>query len=101
MRMIAIRLHKGLDLKASIESLVRKQKISAGCIMSAVGCLSHARLRMASATADDQDIRDYGEPLEIVSLMGNVSQERAHLHVAVSTQEGNVIGGHLKENCIV
>jgi hypothetical protein len=101
MRMLAIRLRRGEDVKAAVEAFVSEQKISAGTIISAVGCLSRARLRMAGATADKQDVRDYDEPLEIVSLVGNVSQKRMHLHLALSDSDGKVIGGHMKDGCIV
>jgi predicted DNA-binding protein with PD1-like motif len=101
MRMLATRLHRGQDVKASIEAFVREQKISAGAIISAVGCLSQARLRMADATSDKQEVRDYNQPLEVVSLIGNVGQERMHLHLALSDANGKVVGGHMKDGCIV
>lgn len=101
MRMLAARLHRGQDVKAAIEAFVREQSISAGSIISAVGCLSQARLRMAGATSDKQDVRDYHEPLEVVSLIGNVGQKRMHLHLALSDADGKVIGGHMKDGCIV
>ena len=101
MDMIAIRLREGQDLKLAIEEFVRDQKLSAATIISAVGSLNHARMRMAGAWPDRQDIRDYEGSFEIISLIGNLGQKRTHLHIAISDPEGNVIGGHLKEGSIV
>ena len=41
------------------------------------------------------------EHCEILSLMGTVSQERCHLHIALSRQGLSAFGGHLKEGCLV
>jgi uncharacterized protein len=100
-RMVAVRLHEGQDLKAAIEALVAEQKLSSATIVSAVGSLSYARLRMAGAQPDKQDIRDYDGRYEIVALIGNIGKGRTHLHLAMSDQDGQVIGGHLKEGTIV
>ena len=41
------------------------------------------------------------EPMEIVSLMGTVSEKRCHLHVSFSKEDLSVVGGHLVEGCII
>jgi uncharacterized protein len=101
MRMIATRLREGQDLKQSIERLVAAMNVSAATLISGVGSLNSAVLRMAGAGADRQDIRTYDGPFEIVSLIGNLGPGRVHLHMAVSDSEGRVRGGHVKEGCIV
>src|SRR5262249_22948830 len=100
-RMIAVRLRQGQDLKASIEEVVAELKLTSATVISAVGSLSHAHLRMAGALPDKQDIRDYEGHYEIVSLIGNLGQGRTHVHLAMSNDEGQVIGGHLKEGTLV
>lgn len=101
MRMIATRLRAGQDLKQTIERLVQAMNLSAATVISGVGSLSAARLRMAGASADAQDIREYQGPFVVVSLTGNVGPSRTHLHMAISNREGAVIGGHVKDGCIV
>jgi len=101
MRMIATRLREGQDLKQTIEKLVKAMNISAVTVISGVGSLSSATLRMAGAEAGKQDIRTLQGPFEIVSLIGNLGQDRTHLHMAISDKNGNVIGGHVKEGCEV
>ena len=101
MRMVAIRLREGADLKQQIEHVIREQKLSSAAVISAVGSLSHVRVRMAGAKPDAQDIRDYDGLFEIVSLIGNLGQDRTHLHIAFSDNNGVVIGGHVKEGSVV
>jgi predicted DNA-binding protein with PD1-like motif len=101
MRMIVTRLHEGQDLKQSMEKLVRAMNLSAATVISGVGSLHAACLRMAGAEAGRQDIRKLEGPFEVVSLIGNLGQERTHLHMSISDKNGNVIGGHVKEGCTV
>lgn len=101
MNLFAFRLRKGDLLKESIERVVAERKFSAVTIVSAVGSLSKLRIRMAGAQPDRQDIREFVEPFEVVSLIGNIGQGRAHVHIAASNKEGQVVGGHLKEGSIV
>jgi len=96
MRMVATLLRPGDDLREAIEKFVAEQKISAGTIISCVAALSHARLRMAGTARDVQDIKEFEGKFEVVSLAGNVGQNRTHLHMAISDKDGNVYGGHVK-----
>lgn len=100
--MIVTRLKEGEDLKKSICDFVAKKNLKSACIVSAVGSLSHANIRMAGASHDSQDMRSYSGSFEIVSLIGTISSDgKAHLHISISDSDGNVIGGHLKDGCIV
>jgi predicted DNA-binding protein with PD1-like motif len=101
MRMIATRLREGQDLKLTIEKLVKAMNVSAATVISAVGSLNAATLRMAGAEAGKQDIRVLTGPFEIVSFTGNLGLNRTHLHMSISDKDGNVTGGHVKEGCEV
>ncbi len=74
-----------------------EQQEQAGCLISAVGCLSLAQLRFAGAT---QATAIHGE-LEILSLSGTLSPDGAHLHIAISGSSGAVLGGHLCAGSLV
>lgn len=91
-----IRLKRGEDLLGSIRMLCQEKNIRAGVILSAVGCVSRARLRDASGVT----IREIGDHCEIVSLNGTVSVQRCHLHIALSKEDLSTIGGHLCLGCI-
>ncbi len=86
-----LRLRRGEDLLGSIRELCRDQNIQAGVVLSAVGCVSRARVRDASGVT----IREIPDHCEIVSLNGTVSAERCHLHIALSREDLTTLGGHL------
>ena len=92
-----VRLRRGDDLLLSIRELARQKNIRASVILSAVGCISEGKVRDASGVT----IREISDHCEIVSLMGTVSRERCHLHIALSKEDLSTIGGHLCAGCIV
>lgn len=97
MQTICKRLHRGDDLLLSIRRLALEHDISAAVVLSAVGCVSHARVRDASGV----NLRSVDEHCEIVSLNGTVSAARCHLHIALSKEDLSTVGGHLVEGCII
>lgn len=100
MRIIARKLQAGLDLKRAVAAIVAEEGLKASVIMSAVGGLSKARIRMPGAHDTNDNILEFEGPFEIVSLVG-IPQGSMHLHISFSDQEGKVFGGHLKEGCII
>lgn len=93
----SVRLHRGDDLMLCIKEIAREKEISAGVVLSAVGCISEGRVRDASGVT----IREIHDHCEIVSLNGTVSARRCHLHIALSREDLNTIGGHLCPGCII
>lgn len=92
-----VRLRRGDDLMLSIKELCREKKITAGVVLSAVGCISKGRVRDASGVT----IREITDHCEIVSLNGTVSEKRCHLHISLSKEDLTTIGGHLCSGCII
>ena len=74
------RLHRGDDLYESIQRYADAHHIAAGVVLSAVGCVYRWELRDASGV----DVQSGTEDVEIVSLMGTVSEH-----------------GHLRPGCLV
>ncbi|HEX5261976.1 MAG TPA: PPC domain-containing DNA-binding protein [Phenylobacterium sp.] len=101
MRTYAARLTPGADLKAELERLTKDHALRAGCILSCVGSLSSARLRMPGAAGDAEVITALAEPMEIVSLAGTLCAEGLHVHVSLARRDGSCVGGHLVPGCIV
>jgi hypothetical protein len=91
MKVIPLRLTPGQDLRLTLEAWMGEQDEQAGCVISGIGSLSVAQLRLAGAT---EATVICGE-LEIISLSGTLSPDGAHLHIAVADSSGTVIGGHL------
>jgi uncharacterized protein len=94
---LPLRLLPGEDLRQALEAWMGQQEEQAGCVISAVGSLSVAQLRLAGA-AEATAVRG---DLEILSLAGTLSPDRAHLHIAVADSSGAVLGGHLCAGSLV
>jgi len=101
MKIYTFRIKPGNDLKSELEKFAKAKDIQAGFIVTCVGGLSQATMRMAGALPDKQDIRTYEGDFEITSLVGTVSVNGVHLHMAISDKEGKSFGGHLKEGTII
>ena len=91
MKVVPLRLQPGDDLRRVLEAWMVDQEEQAGCLISAVGSLSVAQLRLAGA----REATVIRGDLEILSLCGTMSPDGAHLHIAVANSTGSVIGGHL------
>mmetsp|Transcript_18447 Transcript_18447/g.45732 ORF Transcript_18447/g.45732 Transcript_18447/m.45732 type:complete len:160 (-) Transcript_18447:2848-3327(-) len=101
-----IRLNPGEDLVSAIENAASQamsiSDSSSAFVMTAVGSLDKVSLRMANASRSDGDnispsneIRDWNERMEVVSLVGTLSASGKHLHMSLSDKNGTVVGGHV------
>lgn len=97
MKTYAVRLKAGQDLRAEIEKFAKERGIKAGVVVSCVGSLQKAVLRMAGA----KETKIFEGPFEIVSFVGTFEAGGQHFHLAISDKTGHVFGGHIKESCIV
>ena len=97
MKTYAVRLRRGADLLQSIEAFCAEHQIRAGVLLSGVGCVTKASIRDAGGV----NIVSIDEAMEIVSLMGTVSEKRCHLHVSFAKEDLSVIGGHLVAGCMI
>ena len=95
MQIFTFRLKPEQDLFNEIEAIVAEKNIEAGCVLSAVGSLTHATLRLANR----DHYSEYDGHFEIVSMTGTVSAHGSHLHVSISDGDGKTIGGHLVPGC--
>lgn len=95
MKTHSFRLKPQQDFLDSIEEYIKKNNIQAGVILSAVGSFTHATLRLANKSTYDQ----YQGYFEIVSITGTVSTHGSHIHISISDENGNTIGGHLVSGC--
>ncbi|HEX2996312.1 MAG TPA: PPC domain-containing DNA-binding protein [Anaerolineales bacterium] len=95
MQNYTFRLKPGQDLFNSIEAFIKERHVEAGCMLSGVGSLTRATLRLA-----DRDFyTEYDGRFEIVSITGTVSIHGSHLHISISDGDGKTIGGHLVPGC--
>ena len=97
MKVVPLRLQPGADLRGALDAWMGEQEAQAGCLISAVGSLSVVQLRLAGASEATLIRGD----LELLSLSGTLSRDGAHLHIAVASSTGSVIGGHLCPGSLV
>ena len=97
MRTVVTRLRPGQDLEGELLALAERERIQAGWVLTCVGSLSRATLRLAGATRR----RTADGALEIVALAGTIARQGSHLHLAVADHRGATVGGHLLGGCLV
>lgn len=82
--------HSNPDLRQELERFQKRRVLKRGFIITTVGCLEKVTLRLE----DQNSASSFSETFEIVSLVGTLSQDGVHLHVALSDSTGKTIGGH-------
>ena len=101
MKTFPIRLTPGQDLRAALEAAVAAQNCRAAFVLSGIGSLSTAGIRLAGAAQPTR----LTESMEILTLSGTVAaggdKTASHMHIAVSTATGQVLGGHVAPGCLV
>lgn len=97
MKTYALRLHPHQDLRLELEAFARAHQLQAAFILTCVGSLRHAALRLAN----QPDTTHYEDKFEILSLVGTLSPDGPHLHVALSDGTGRTIGGHLQPGNLI
>lgn len=91
MRVLPLRLGPGCDLRSSLQQVLHEQQVTAGWVLSGIGSLSTAQLRLAG----EQSVTTFQGELEILTLAGSLSADGAHLHISIADRQGVVTGGHL------
>lgn len=92
----AMRIKPGEELRYSLESYISTHDLQGAFVVSCVGSVREARIRLADSTT----IVHLTKPHEILALNGTLSGG-GHLHISLSDEEGKVIGGHLVGNAVV
>lgn len=92
-----LRLVPGEELKQSLLAFAAIERLKAAYIITCVGSLQRAALRLAGAT--EQQV--WEEKMEIVSLVGTLFDGGCHLHLSLSNKKGTMVGGHLLDGCKV
>jgi len=80
-----------------IEQYAKDQGIDAGVIVSMVGSFQTAAIRFAGRPQPTV----LKGPFEIVSVTGTLSDEGAHVHLAIADENGKVLAGHMSKGSIV
>jgi predicted DNA-binding protein with PD1-like motif len=101
-RYLVVRLLPGQDLASELEKAVAAAQCRAVTVVSCVGSLRSATLRLASAEKPGSNpTKTVEERFEIVSLTGTLEFNpktgavTRHLHLALADKIGAVWGGHV------
>jgi predicted DNA-binding protein with PD1-like motif len=95
MKLLPVRLQPGDDLRAALEQAVRAQGCSAAFVVSGIGSLAGANIRLAG----EELVLNLDGELEILTLAGSIAANGSHLHISVSDAQGRVWGGHVSPGC--
>jgi predicted DNA-binding protein with PD1-like motif len=97
MQTLPLRLSPGQDLRHALEAALATEGVRTAFVLSGIGSLSVAQLRLAGAEAP---VTLQG-PIEILTLAGSLSDQGSHLHTTLSLADGRVLGGHVAPGCTV
>jgi uncharacterized protein len=97
MEAVPLRISPDMDLRTALESSVASRGCRAAFVVSGIGSLGHAQLRLAGT---HEPIVLDGDR-EILTLAGTVSADGSHVHMSVADAAGQVLGGHVASDCIV
>lgn len=97
MKTYVLRLKPNQDLKKELLKLTLEKALSAGVIVTGVGSLKWASLRLA----ETKQARLFEGPFEILSLSGTLCAEGMHLHINIADKNGQCLGGHLMDNSVI
>lgn len=108
MKLHTIRITSGRDLKTELENFAKANGVKAGFIITCVGGVNRAILRSADVEPGKPSKQNTltftgsnENNFEITSLVGTISINGVHLHMAISDKDGKSFGGHLKEGTII
>ncbi|KAG5177255.1 hypothetical protein JKP88DRAFT_265104 [Tribonema minus] len=108
LRVYALRLLPGQELKSSLIEFARNANLKASFIVTCVGsassglCATLACFYCMALTALNALLFGCAtcQPHEILSLVGTLSPDGAHLHISLGDAQGNVMGGHLQTHAL-
>jgi uncharacterized protein len=92
-----VRLTPDQDLRQSLETFCKDNRITAGSIVSGVGSLKKIKLRKANSDT----FYESQEPHEIVTISGLVSRDGLHVHLSIADKNAQIFGGHLSEGNLI
>jgi len=98
-----LKIKLGEELVSALTSFCQKKKIEKGIVVG-IGALKKAKFGYFDQRKKKFFQLEKKGPLEIVSLLGNISLKEKksflHIHIALADKKGNVFGGHLIEGIV-
>jgi predicted DNA-binding protein with PD1-like motif len=104
-RTLVARMSPGEDVLETLESLVTRYDVRAGCF-SLIGAIASATLGYFDVNAKMYRVLTLKQDLEVTSCTGNISRLEdgtpvIHAHMVVANEKGESFSGHLMKGCRV
>ena len=98
-----LRLDRGEELIETLMEFVKKEKITLGTI-NGLGASNYVEVGLFNIETKEYKKNVYEKDMEITSIIGNIStmdnESYLHIHINLSDENNNVIGGHLSK-CVI
>ena len=95
-----VRVDRGEEVVEKLTELVEKENIRLARV-EGLGAADRLTVGLYSVPEQKYYRTEYEKPLEITSLIGNVTRKDGepylHLHITCADEQNRVIGGHLNE----
>ncbi|MBI1971844.1 MAG: DUF296 domain-containing protein [Candidatus Aenigmarchaeota archaeon] len=91
------------DILASLKKFAVEKKVASGRF-TGIGAVSSAKIAFYNFFTKEYQSKNLGEPMEIISLIGNFammgSEHVVHCHIGLGRENMSMTGGHVMEGCI-
>jgi predicted DNA-binding protein with PD1-like motif len=102
-RTLALRLEVGEEIVGSVLAAAKQYSVASGTV-SGLGAVRSAEIGLFDPQEQKYHKTALAQPLEIASLVGNLStkdgEPYAHLHIVLGDIHGHTYGGHLSSGVI-
>ena len=96
-------IKKNEPIIKSLSDFCEKKQIK-NAIFNGMGAVKSAKVGFFNPITKDYEFKEFNEPLEITSLIGNIilfdNKPMIHCHITLANKNLNVFGGHLQEAII-
>jgi len=95
-----IRIDKGEKVIETLTNWCKENSVQTGLI-SGIGAIKWASFGYYSLEEKKYYFKEYNEPLEVISMQGNVAVKDGepflHVHAVFSDEKNDAFGGHIEE----
>jgi len=96
--LILARLFPGEDIHQELKEICNKHRVETAVVLSGIGQLKQFQLGYFKEKGNYVP-QEFAEPHELLSLSGNISNQKGeyklHLHAVLGNEDKGVVGGHL------
>ena len=95
---VLVRMDKGEEILEQMQKVAEQENIRLAEV-SALGAINDFTVGVFKTDEKKYYSNHFEGAFEITSLTGTISKGRSHLHITLSDDRGQCIGGHLERGC--